>query len=76
MQPPRLQWFEESAAVEARMQGLGRIIKDAGYPTFITLQARARKPGHARVLCPLRAGRGLLRRSQRCSRPCLCAAGS
>jgi hypothetical protein len=33
------QWFNEQAAVEERMAAIGRIIVDAGHPTFITLQA-------------------------------------
>jgi hypothetical protein len=36
--PCPLQWFNEEAAVHARMAELGRIIQGANYPTFITLQ--------------------------------------
>jgi hypothetical protein len=36
--PSRPQWFNEEAAVEERMAEIGRIIKEAGLPTFVTLQ--------------------------------------
>lgn len=34
------QWFNEQVAVEERMKAIGRIVKQAGYPTFITLQVK------------------------------------
>jgi hypothetical protein len=71
-------WFNEGAALWERMAAVGRIVEEANYPTFITLQARGGRgagPG-ARGLCGRAPRRQTWRRqTRRRSRPADLRAG-